>query len=135
MAVLTKARFTWNSNNLSTYVRSIDAPIARDTVDGSAMGDNAHVMETALQTWSVTIEFLDPDVASGPVATLWADFDAGTSRTLTYRASTAAKSTTNPEYSGSAVIVSMSPVSGGVGDLRSMSVEFQSAGALSRSTS
>ena len=135
MSVLTQARVEWNSVNLSSYVQSIDAPIGRETQDGTAMGDSYRQMEPALKTWSVSVTFVTPDAASGPVATLWSDFDSGTSRTLKYRASTGSIGATNPEYSGSAIITAITPVSGSVGDLRTVQVEFEAAGNLSRATS
>lgn len=131
----TNAYVTVNSVNLSSYVRSVTLSYEADELETTAMSSTAARTRIAgLISWQVELE-LNQDFAAGAVdATLFpligaAPFGVGV------RPVNAARSATNPEYSGNAILTSYSPTSGSVGDLATTSATFMGTGALSRLTS
>lgn len=130
---LTDAKVTVNSVDLSTYVRQVTLNVQADEQDDTAMGDTFRSRIGGLKDWSVSLEF-NQDFAAGAVdATLWPLL--GTTTVVTVKATSAANSATNPQYSGSVLVSQVNPIATGVGDLASQSITWQGAGTLSRLTS
>ena len=129
----TDAKVTVNSVDLSTYVRQVTINVSADEQDDTAMGDTFRSRIGGLKDWSVNLEF-NQDFAAGAVdATLWPLL--GTTTTVTVKATSAANSATNPQYSGSVLVSQVNPLTNGVGDLATTSVTWNGAGTLSRLTS
>lgn len=120
-----------NSVNLSPYVRQVTLSVSADELDTTAAGTAGYRSKIGgLKDWSVSIEF-NSDFASGAVdATLWPLL--GTVTTVTVKATSAANSTTNPQYSGSVLVNQLAPFGNSIGDLATVSVSWPGAGALSR---
>jgi hypothetical protein len=77
---------------------------------------------------------LKNDVAVGLLdETMWALFS--TVPTFEVRAVNTAASTSNPKYTGSLLVKSWSPISGGVGDVNEASYTYPTSGAITRATS
>ena len=55
--------------------------------------------------------------------------------TVTVKATSAANSATNPQYSGSVLVSQVNPLTNGVGDLATTSITWNGAGTLTRLTS
>lgn len=126
------AKVTVNAVDLSAYVRQVTINTSADQLEDTAMGDTFRSRLGGLKDWSVNIEF-NSDYAAGAVdATLWPLL--GTTTTVTVKATSAANSVTNPQYSGPVVVSGHTPVGGSVGDLATVSVTWQGAGALTRAT-
>ncbi|MGW9196053.1 radical SAM protein [Micromonospora chersina] len=129
----TDAKVTVNSVDLSAYVRQVTLNVNADELDDTAMGDTFRSRIGGLRDWSVNLEF-NQDFAAGAVdATLWPLL--GTTTTVTVKATSAANSATNPQYSGSVLVSQVNPLTNGVGDLATTSITWNGAGTLSRLTS
>lgn len=133
--VLTAARLEVNGVNLSSWVRSVELTLERDAPEQTTMGDSTKRVIAGLLNWSVTATFAQDFASSAVDATIYAAFAAGTPVSVKVRPTQGAITTTNPEYSGNAIITSYNPISGSVGDLHETQVEFTAAGPLTRATS
>lgn len=130
---LTDAFVTVNAVNLSDHVRSVTVNGTADQLDDTAMGDLFRSRIAGLKDWTISLEFNQDFAASNVDATLWAAYVAGTVPVVV-RATSAAASATNPQYSGTVVVSAYSPLTNGVGDLATTSVTWQGAGTLARAT-
>lgn len=131
--VLTDAQFEWDSNDWSDHVRSVTVEYSAELQDDTVMGDDTRSMIGGLKDWSVTAEVLADEAANEPNAVLFAD--VGTTATILVRPTSSAVSTTNPNYTGTAILESYQPVQGTVGDMQTFTAVFRAAGTLSRATS
>jgi hypothetical protein len=131
--VFTNPYFTINGVDLADHVRSITLDYSADMVDATAGGDSTRTRLGGLKDWTATVEFLQDFAASKVDATIFPL--VGTTTTIVFRPTNAAKSATNPEYSGTGIVESYPPVSGGIGDLATARVVIRAAGPLSRATS
>lgn len=131
--VFTNPYFTIGGVDLADHVRSLTLEYSADLVEATAGGDTTKVRLGGLKDWTVTVEF-NQDYDAGKVdATIWPL--VGNTATVVIRPNNAAKSATNPEYSGTGIIESYPPVGGGIGELATARVVIRAAGPLSRATS
>ena len=131
--VFTDARFECNSVDLSDHVKTATLDIGAETQDDTVMGDDTRSVAGGLKTWSMSIEFLQ-DYASAKVdATVFPLL--GTTTTIKLRPVDTTVSGTNPEYNGTAVLESYTPMGGSVGDMATAAATWVAAGSLTRSTS
>jgi predicted secreted protein len=131
--VLTDAKVIINSVNLSTYCRKVTLNIEVDEQDVTAMGGNGYkAMIGGLKDWSVEIDFNQDFGAAAVDATLWPLFATTTS--ISVNPTSAANSTTNPQYTGSVLVSQYTPLDGSVGDVSTITIPFRAAGALTRNT-
>lgn len=128
----TDARVEVNSVVLSTFVRSVTLNVEAEDLEDTAMGDTYRSRIGGLKDWSVDIEFNQDFAAAAVDVTLFALL--GTVVAVKVRPTSAAISTTNPEYSGNVLISEYNPLDGSVGDLATTSVSWPGAGTLSRAT-
>lgn len=126
------AKVTVNSVDLSQYVRQVSISASADQLDDTAMGDTFRSRLGGLKDWSINLEFNSDFAAAAVDATLWSLL--GTTTTVTVKATSAATSATNPIYSGPVLVSALTPVGGSVGDLATVGVTWQGAGALTRAT-
>lgn len=131
--VLKDAYVSVNGVNLSDHCRSVSLSYEAEAVDATAMGNDTKVNVSGLKDWSVSITFAQDYAASSVDATLW-PLIGGNPVTVEIRPTSAARSETNPAYSGSAVLVSYTPIDGSPGDYAETQAEFRAAGPLSRLT-
>lgn len=130
--VFTDAFVTIDGVDLSDHVRSVTVNYSADMQDDTAMGDGTRSRLGGLKDWSVDVEF-NQDFASSSVDDTLFPL-VGTSFVVAVRPTSAARSATNPEYSGTGILESYPPLGGAVGDLSTSSITIQSAGTLSRLT-
>lgn len=131
--VLTDAKVVINSVNLSTYVRKVTLNIEVDEQDVTAMGGNGYkAMIAGLKDWSVECDFNQDFGAAAVDATLWPLF--ATTTTISVNPTSAANSTTNPQYTGSVLVSRYTPLDGSVGDVSTITIPFRAAGPLTRNT-
>lgn len=131
--VLTDAKLIVNSVNLSTYCRKVTLNIEVDEQDVTAMGGNGYkAMIGGLKDWSVEVDFNQDFSAAAVDATLWPLF--ATTTTISVNPTSAANSTTNPQYTGSVLVSKYTPLDGSVGDVSTITIPFRAAGALTRNT-
>jgi len=100
------------------------------------MGDDTRSNLGGLKNWSAEVEFNQDYSASAVDDTLFSK--VGNSATLKIRKDAGAVSSTNPTYSGDAVLTDYPPIGGSVGDVHTTTASFVPGGAnptLTRSTS
>jgi hypothetical protein len=131
--VFTDAFVEINSVDLSDHVRQVTLNYSAELQDSTAMGDTTRERLGGLKDWSLTVEFNQDFAASEVDATLFSI--VGTVFGVEVRATSSARSATNPGYNGNGILESYAPFGGGVGDLLVAPVTIQAAGTLSRSTS
>lgn len=132
---LTDAEITINGTDLSAFVMSATLNYANDLQEDTSMGDDTRTRLSGLNDWSLEVTFKQ-DFDSGSVDDTLFSLVGGSAVTVTMMANkTDGVSATNPKYTGSAVLESYPPFGNAVGELAQVSVTFQSAGSLSRSTS
>ena len=124
--VLTDARVEYDSVDLSAFVTSVALTYESEAQDDTAMGDDTRSNLGGLKNWSAEIEFNQDFAASGPDATLFAK--VGSIANLKIRKTSAAIGSTNPEYSGDALLTSYPPFGNSVGDKATTSASFVPGG-------
>ena len=131
--VFTNPYLTINAVDLADHVRSASLSYSAEMRDITAGGDDTRNRLGGLKDWSMEIDF-NQDFAAGKVdATLFGL--VGTTFTVALRATNAAKSATNPEFTGTGILETYPPIGGAVGDEATVSITIQAAGTLSRATS
>lgn len=137
--VLTDARIAINGTDLSDHGNQVSISYEAETQDDTAFGDDTRSNAGGLKNWSASVTFLQ-DFASGEVdATLFPL--VGTAVTVSFRGTSGAKSTTNPDYGDgttTGLIQSYSPFGNSVGDMATASLEIVPGGSspdLVRATS
>lgn len=131
--VFTDARVEINSVALSDHVRKVTLSPSADAQESTAMGATYRAKLGGLKDWKVELEFNQDYAASNVDATLFALL--GSTTTVKIRPTSAAIGSTNPEYSGTALLTEYTPMDGSVGDLATATASFEGAGTLSRATS
>lgn len=134
--VLTDARVEVNGVNLSGWAQSVAVETTRDDVDLTSMGAVNKVYGPGLGDATITVTFFQDYAASAVDQTLFPLSTTSTPFTVKVRPTSAAISTTNPEYSLSALMYGYTPVTGSVGDASTIDVEFRNASqaGLTRAT-
>jgi len=131
--VLTDAYVSINSVNLSSFGRSVQFDYSAEQQDDTAFGDNTHSRLGGLKDWQATVEMNQDYAAGGPDATLFPI--VGTVVAVEFRPTSGSRSSTNPGYTGSALVQSYRPLGNSVGDAARCTVQLVAAGTLTRSTS
>lgn len=130
--VFTDGFLSVGGTDLSDHVRSMTLSYSSELQDITAMGDTARERLGGLNDWSLTVEFNQDYAASEVDATLFSS--VGSSVALVVRPDSAGAGTTNPEFTGNAILESYQPVGGTVGETHVAPVTFQGNGALARAT-
>lgn len=132
--VLLASYLNLNAGDLSTYTSSAELTIDVDDKEVTTYG-SAGWKEVlgGLKSGGLKIKFKQ-DIAVGNLdATMWPLL--GTVVTFEVRLSNAARSTSNPGYTGSVLIKKWAPITGSVGDVAEVDVEYPTTGAVARQTS
>lgn len=125
--------FSINSVDLSDHVQEVRLDYSADAPEDTAGGDNTRSrLAGGLKDWSITVTFFQ-DYAAGEVdATLFGIL--ATSVPIEIRPSIAVVGTTNPKYTGNAILTSYQPAGGAIGDAQKAPVTLQGSGDLTRAT-
>ena len=127
ITVLTDAFVSVNGVTLSDHVSKVTVEDTRDQVEITAMGAVNKAYTKGLGDAKVTLDFFQ-DFAAGKVhATLQPLIGSSTPFTVEIRASSGARSATNPAYLAQMLLFNYSMVDGAVGDASNMSAEFINA--------
>ena len=113
---------TLNSVALSDHETAVTINRSFDELEVTAMGDTAHKFAKGLEASTITIDFLNDTAAANVNATLQAAW--GTTVPLTIKQTSAAISTTNPEYQTTVLVNNTQDVNGAVGDMSTQSITF-----------
>lgn len=134
--VLYNAYVSIGGVDLSDHVQSLVLNTGQAMQDATKMGDSTVVNTAGLATWSLDVTFLQDYAASKVDATLEPLLGIGvTPTTIIVFPAGSSIAVTNPKYTGTAILESYNPVGGAVGDNAVASATFQSASALTRTTS
>lgn len=136
MSVWKDARVSWKSNVISSSVRALSLELGADSPEATAMGDNWRQFEAGgLKTASCEMELNWSAGSTTGIDSLFGSTGSlGESGALAIRATTAAVSAANPEYSGNFIVTSFTPFQGPVGDVHMANVSLSLAGDLTRGT-
>jgi len=116
---------TLNSVDISGVVTGVTINRSFDELEVTAMGDSSHKFTKGLESSTITLELLNDTAASGAnavTATLAAAW--GTTVPLTIKRSSAAISTTNPEYQTTVLVNNTQDLNGSVADISTQSITF-----------
>lgn len=130
--VLTDAKVTINSVNLSDHIASVTLDTKDDIVETTAFGSTAKTRVAGLVENSVSLEFHQDFAASNVEATIYPLL--GTATTIVVQPTSSSVTTTNPTYTFSAVVAEWQPLKGTIGSLATASVTWPISGAITKAT-
>jgi hypothetical protein len=129
--VLTDAKITINSVNLSDHIASITLNTSNDVVETTGFSSTAARTRVAgLQDNSVTLEFHQDFATSNVEQTIYPLI--GTTTTIAVLPTSSAAGATNPSYTFTALVSEWQPLSGAVGELATASVTWPISGAITK---
>ena len=130
--VFTDAEVVINSVDLSVHVMSVTLNYEGDLQEQTSMGDATRSRLSGLKDWSVEVGFKQDFAASKVDATLFSLIGAASVTVTVMADKSDGVSSTNPRYTGSAILGSYPPFGGSVGDLAVTTANFSAAGDLTR---
>jgi len=113
---------TLNSVDISAFVTGVTINRSFDELEITAMGDSAHKFVKGLEASTITLDLLNDNAAAGVTATLASAW--GTTVPLVIKRTSAAISTTNPEYQTTVLVNNTQDLNGAVGDISTQSITF-----------
>jgi hypothetical protein len=129
--VLTNAKVTINSVNLSDHIASVTLSTSADVVETTGFSSTAARTRVAgLQDNSVTLEFHQDFATSNVEQTIYPLL--GTATTVVVTPVDTTVGATNPSYTFSALVSEWQPLSGAVGELATASVTWPISGAITK---
>jgi len=132
--VLTDVFLSINSVDLSNDVQSVTLNYEAESQDCTTMGDDTREALGGLKVWSIDVTFVQDFASSQVDATLFPI--VGSQVPIVLRPDNSdGVSATNPNYTGTGLILNYSPIGNSVGDLAVAPVTINSAGTLTRATS
>ncbi len=132
--VLTDAYVSINGNDLSDHVSQVTINYSADMQDDTTMGQTSHVRLGGLKDWSVDVEF-HQDFAAAALDSILFPLVGVNFPVVIRPVKGTAVGTSNPNYSGTAILESYKPLGGSVGDLAKTNITVPGSGTLSRLTS
>lgn len=129
--VLTNAYVSLNSVDLSDHVKSVKINYKAETPENTAMSVTSKTRLPGLKDWDIDIEF-NQDYASAKVDATMFPLVGAAAFAVAIRPDAGAQSTTNPTFSGNALLSSYDPVAGKVGDVAMAPVKLIGTGTLTR---
>lgn len=124
---LTDAFISINGVTLSDHAKSVTVDDGRDQVDITAFGATSKAYTKGLGDAKVTVEFYQDFAAAKVHATLQPLIASTTPVTVEVRATSAARSATNPAALMSALLFNYNMLAGSIGEASSMTAEFVNA--------
>lgn len=118
------------ASDLSTYCTSVTLPLTIGTDDATNFGSGGfRVVLSAIKSTDVGLN-LNNDFAASALNDILRTTLGGLGATvyLDVRATSAARSATNPSYVFACVITSLQPINGAIGSINSMSLTWPSTG-------
>jgi hypothetical protein len=132
--VLKASYIALNSSDLSTYCSKIELTAEVEEKDVTTFGSGGwKEVLGGIASGNLALSFKNDVAASALDSIVWPLF--GTVVTFEVRAVNTSASTSNPKYTGSVLIKSWAPITGGVGDVNEQSVTYPTTGVVTRATS
>jgi hypothetical protein len=124
---LTDAYVSINGVVLSDHSNSVTTEDTRDAVDITAFGATSKAVTKGLGDGKITVQMFQDFAAGKTHATLQPLIGSTTPVTIEVRATSAARSATNPAVLMSGLLMNYSALSGGIGDASTITAEFTNA--------
>jgi hypothetical protein len=121
---LTDADGAVNGVVLSDHANSVTVEDTRDAVDITAFGATSKATTKGLGDAKITVQFFQDFAASKVHATLQPLIASTTPVTIEVRATSSARSATNPAALMSGLLMNYNMLSGGIGDASQITAEF-----------
>jgi hypothetical protein len=116
-----------NGVTLSDHAKAVTIEDSRDVVDITAFGATNKTVAKGLGDGKFTVDFYQDFAAAKTHATLQPLISSTTPITVEVRATSAARSATNPGIVMTALLFNYNPLAGSIGDASSFSAVFQNA--------
>lgn len=124
---LTDAYVSVNGVVLSDHANQVQVEDTRDSVDITAFGATSKAVTKGLGDAKITVTFFQDFAASKVHATLQPLIGSTTPVTIEVRATSSARSSTNPAALMSGLLMNYNMLNGGVGDASTIQAEFTNA--------
>lgn len=131
--VLTNPSITVGGIDLSDHCSSITLDTKYDIVETTAFGSTAKTRVAGLQDNSVTIDFMQDFTSSSVEATIYPLL--GTATNIVIKPVAGTTTTTNPQYTVSALVSEWQPLKGSIGSLATASVTWPVSGTITKALS
>lgn len=131
--VFTDAKILINAVDMSAMADEVSIELEVDSLDSTTFGAGWRSKLGGLKAGNVGIKFKQDFAAAQVDATIWPLL--GTVTTFEIRPTSAARSATNPAYTGTLLVDKFTPITGSVGDLAETGVSWPTTGVVQRQTS
>jgi hypothetical protein len=131
--VVTATNVTLNGTDISNSVAQATLELTAADVDVTDFGSGGFTeVVGGLKSGTVSLDF-HQDYAAGAIASLLNPL-LGSLATVTMKPNGTATSATNPVWTATVLVNSISPISGAVGDLATFSVSYPTSGSVTSAT-
>jgi hypothetical protein len=131
--VVTATNVTLNGQDISSSCAAATLELTAADVDVTDFGSGGYTeVVGGLKSGTVSLDF-HSDYGVGAISTLLNPL-LGTIATVTLRPNGTATSSTNPLWTTTVLVNSVSPISGAVGDLATFSVSYPTSGSVTSAT-
>ena len=131
--VLTKQSITIGGIDLSDHINNITLETKYDIIETTTFGSTSKSRVAGLADNSVSLDFMQDFGSSSVESTIYPLL--GTATTIVIKPVAGTTTTTNPQYTISAVVSDWTPLKGGIGQLATASVTWPVSGAITKATS
>lgn len=130
--VLTDAYISIAGNVVSDHGNKVEIPVEVEDKETTTFGQTWKTRVGGLKDATLKISFLNDYSASNLDAIFWPLLTSVV--TFEVRPTSGAVGTTNPKWTGSILINSWNPITGSVGDVVQLDVDFPTSGPVTRAT-
>ena len=120
------------STALASYLTQVELKATATDVTTTAFGSQWVTRVAGLREGTLTLNFNQDYAASTVDATLWPLL--GSNATVVIKPTSTATSANNPAYTAICLVTDLTPISGQVGDLATLSITWPTTGAIARAT-
>ena len=131
--VLTNPSITIGGVDLSDHINNITLETKYDIVETTTFGSTAKTRVAGLADNQISIDFMQDFGSSSVEATIYPLL--GTTTSIVVKPVAGSTTSTNPQYTVSALVADWTPLKGGVGQLATASVTWPVSGAITKATS
>ena len=131
--VLTNPSITIGGIDLSDHINNITLETKYDIIETTTFGSTSKSRVAGLADNSVSLDFMQDFGSSSVESTIYPLL--GTATTIVIKPVAGSPTTTNPQYTISAVVSDWTPLKGGIGQLATASVTWPVSGAITKATS
>jgi len=131
--VLTNPSITIGGVDLSDHINNITLETKYDIVETTTFGSTAKTRVAGLADNQISIDFMQDFGSSSVEATIYPLL--GTTTSIVIKPVAGSTTSTNPQYTVSALVADWTPLKGGVGQLATASVTWPVSGAITKATS